>query len=526
MNSLVIDAAADARPATAGTRARLLACVLAAVGALVCLYSVRQADPDFFGYLAYGRLFVESGGLTTQDPFAYTSAGHTWVTFEYGAHLVLWWAYHAGGPVGLIALKCLLGGTALAALFAAIRATTDEPFVWAPMFLLSTSAVSRFFVFRPQLFTFAFFALFVAVLFRFLLGKRAPLWLLPVAMIGWANTHGGFVAGLGAVGLAILLRASANLLDRDRRIADGTGRLWLTLVACGAATLVNPMGLRLWEYVLAELRHGTNRRYIDEWRPLSFATDAWSTIVLGLIVLILVVVGWAACRNARQIRPHPALWIASAVPLIVMAYLSVRHVPLAAIWAAPVVTLLATPLQERLRDRATWRRVWFLLRGLAVLPACLTFTVVYAEPRPEIRTGGAVLGATHPCGAVRFLKDRGIRGNLYNPLWWGGYVTWELYPQVRVSMDGRNISLFPDAMVVENLRFYTSRDADLDVPLRYKTDLLLVPANAPVLARLMGDARWRQLYADRGATLFQRADAAVAVSSTGIISEGCSGTLR
>ncbi len=506
------------------------ACALA--GALVCLYSVRQADPDFFGYLAYGRFFAESGAVTAQDPFSYTSTGLHWVSFEYGAQVALWWTYHSFGPLGLIALKCLIGGLALGSLFVAIRGTTDDPFVWVPTFLLASSAISRFFVFRPQLFTFAFFALYVAVLFRFVVRGRAPLWLLPVAMIVWTNTHGGFVAGLGAVGLAILLRTSANI-PPDRwtmpRVLQGTGALWLTLTACAAATFVNPLGVRLWGYVLSELLHGTNRQYITEWRPLSFATDAWSTIVFALMVATLVVVGGAAYRRAAaESRPHPAIWVASAVPLIAMACMSVRHVPLAAIWIAPVITLLAGPLQERLRDQAVFRRAWFFLRGLAVLPVCLTMTVVYAEPLPAIRTDGRILGRNHPCGAVAFLRNRGYEGNVFNPLWWGGYVTWELYPQVRVSMDGRNISLYSDRMVLENLKFYTdaAADADIETPLRYSTDMLLVPASAPVLSRVASDRRWRLLYADRDATLFQRTDA-VLVASPGASNSGdCSGVLE
>jgi hypothetical protein len=513
-------------------RARLAAYWIALAGALVCLYSVRQADPDFFGYLAYGRLLAESGSIPAQDPFAYTSTGFHWVSFEYGAQLLLWWTYHYGGPIGLIALKCVLGGATLALLYVAIRTTTDDPFVWMPTFLLSTSAVSRFFVFRPQLFTFACFALFVAVLFRFLLRGRAPLWILPLSMIVWTNAHGGFVAGLGAVGLVILLRVAGNLPARDwsmTRLLSGTSRLWMTLAGCVAATFVNPFGARLWGYVLSELAHGTNRQYIAEWRPVSFKTDGWSTIVLALIAISLFAVGWVAHRKAEpRMSPRPIYWVLSCVPLMLMACASVRHVPLAAIWTAPVITLLAAPLQERLRELATFRRVWFLLRGLALLPACLTMTVVYAEPRPAIRTGGKVLGVHHPCGAVAFIRDRGYTGNLYNPLWWGGYVTWELYPQVRVSMDGRNISLFSDTMVLENLKFYTdpARDADITVPLRYPTDLLIVPANAPVLSRLRSDPHWRLLYADRDSTLFQRADAVLIANPVTTAPVTCDGVLE
>ena len=228
-------------------------CALAFVvgSALVCLYAMRQADPDLWGYLTYGRLFVETRGLTSHDPFAYTSAGFQWTTFEYGAQVLLWLAYHLAGPLGLIALKCAVGGATLCCLLIAVRATSSEPFVWGPIFLLCTSAICRFFLFRPQLFTFAFFALFVAVLFKYLLRRRAPLWALPVVMLAWANLHGGFVAGLGAIALAIVLRASENVTAfgwDSGRLAEGTRRLWVTLATCTVATFINPLGPRLWVY--------------------------------------------------------------------------------------------------------------------------------------------------------------------------------------------------------------------------------------------------------------------------------------
>jgi hypothetical protein len=488
--------------------------IFAVLGAGVCLYAMRQADPDLWGYLAYGRLFVEQGALLTHDPFAYTSAPFQWVTFEYGAHLLLWWAFHYGGALGLIGLKCLLGGTALWCLYAAIRATSDESFVWVPAFLLAASTVSRYFVFRPQLFTFAFFALFVAVLIRYLLRRAAPLWLLPIVMVAWVNVHGGFVAGLGAVGLTVLLRVSETVAChgwRIRRLVEGSGPLSITLAACALVTCINPQGLTLWSYVLTELTHGTNRQYIAEWRPPSLSNDPWSLIVLTLIAAMLLVVGIVAHRRRIVAGPAVAFWVASCLPLIAMSYLSVRHVPLAAIWATPVITLLGTRLQVDLPELATFRRIWFLLRGFALLPVCLTLSVVYSAPQPVIRTlDAAVLGSTNPCRAVNFLRENHVEGNLYNPLWWGSYITWELYPQIRVSMDGRNISLFPGEMVLENLTFYSNdpSEADLDAPLRHGTDLLLVPSDLPVLTRVHSDGRWRQVYADRDAVIFVRADAA------------------
>lgn len=476
------------------------------VGA-VCLYSMRRADPDLFGYLLSGRLFVDQGGWTSHDPFAYTSGGFEWVTFEYGAHIVLWLAYKLAGPVGLIALKCAVGAIALFFLAAAVRVATDDPHVWVPIFALCASTVSRFFLFRPQLFTFAFFALFIAVLFRYLIDRRAALWVLPVVMLAWTNMHGGFVAGLGAIALAIGLRASQNLPYRDiRGLMTGTWALWATLGACFAATFANPMGARLWWYVIAELAHGTNRRYTVEWGPASLGTDAWSAVALTLITATFVVIVWFACRTSRRAELTQRIcWALSCVPLIVMAYVSVRHVPLAAMWTAPVIALLAT--------RADWsvpfRRTWFVLRGLALLPACLTFAVVLAQPQPVVAAGDGVLGSRNPCQAVAFLKANHARGNVFTPLWWGSYVSWELYPDVRVSMDGRNISLYPDAMVIENFDFYLkdARAVDVETPWRYDTDFVLVPTDSAVLSRIETDARWRTMFRDNEAAIFARSDA-------------------
>jgi hypothetical protein len=484
---------------------------VACAAALVCVYAIRQVDPDLYGYLAYGRLFLQVGKITTHDPFAYTSDGSEWVTFEWLAHVLLWLSYQFAGPVGLIALKCIIGGFAVWLLYLAIRAGTEDSSAWLPVFLLSTATVSRFFLFRPQIFTFAFFALFVAVLFGYLLKRRAPLWMLPAAMLLWANAHGGFLAGLGAVVLAILLRIGENVSKgRDQvRLLHGTRPLWITLAACTALTFVNPRGARLWQYVITEMLHGTNRQYMGEWRPPHTSGDLVTFVSLIGITLALVLLGWLAFTRVRSEAGPPARLLAlSCAPTIVMSYISIRHTPIAFIWAAPVISLLSARFKTDTLGRPLLR-----VSQLTIITLGLTWTLfaavyVVKNPKPVIAAGGRTLGAHHPCRVVAFLRENGVTGNVYTPLWWGAYVTWELYPAVRVSMDGRNISLFPRAMVIENLQFYLGKtsDGDLAAPLRYDTDFLLVPTSSSGLHVLRTDTRWQMLYSDSDAALFVRAD--------------------
>jgi hypothetical protein len=204
-------------------RTETLSILTAAVVGALCVYAMRRVDPDLYGYLAYGRLFVEQGRIAVEDPFAYTSTGSTWVAFEWFAQLALWIAYDTAGPLGLIGLKSLLGGIAVYFLYDAVRLVSGRDLHWLPVFCFAAANVSRYFVFRPQLFTFAFFALFVAVLLRHLVRRRAPLWVLPGVMVVWANSHGGFVAGLGAIGLFIALRIGENVSQGEARCHFAAG---------------------------------------------------------------------------------------------------------------------------------------------------------------------------------------------------------------------------------------------------------------------------------------------------------------
>lgn len=488
--------------------ARIALGVVVAISAAVCVYAIRQADPDLFGYLAYGRFFLQHG-LNAPDPFAYTSTGFHWVAFEYLAQVVFWTIYSEFGPIGLIGLKCIVGGLAIYFLWLALRATTTKPIVLIPIFLLATSTVSRFFVFRPQLFTFMFFALFIAILFRFLVRGSASLWVLPLVMLVWANAHGGFLAGLAAICLAIALRVSRNLLEPEVKgtpALQATTPLWLTLAACLAITAINPQGVRLWQYVSTEILHDTNRTYIAEWQPLGWDRDPWSAAAVAFMTAVLLIVGFTAqLSNKRVAGSPPWLWIVSAAPAIGLATLSVRHVPLAALWSAPVITLLAASIWNSPRASA-FGPVWAIVSGCTLVPIVITLNYVIASPQPVIATDGKLLGEMHPCTAVAFMKETRLKGNLYLPLWWGSFVTWEMYPDIRVSMDGRNISLFPAEMVAENLRLYSNdvtRD-DLKAPGRYDSDFLLVPAHRPVLEMVRGDREWREVFRDSQSSIFVR----------------------
>jgi hypothetical protein len=488
------------------------------LAALAAVYATRTADADLWGHLRYGQFFTERRAVPDSDPFAFTSAGRTWVHHEYLSEVFLWLSYAAAGSMGLVGLKCLVGGITVWLHYRAVRVASDDPRVWAPVLLLTSHVLCRWFHFRPQLFTFLFFALFLRVLFAHLLGRPARLWVLPPAMALWVNLHGGFLAGFGAVGLAFLLRSAqllqvrnASLAERSTTIPDSRSSLKpsilplaLTFLACSAASLLNPMGGKLWPYLATELSCDANHRFLAEWQPLNFHADGWTACTFVVLVAAL----GGACVAAGPGRTLAGLpgwqWLVSCAPLAVAASCHVRHVPLFALWTAPVLALLGQAAFVRLLLTRPGRVVWTATAGLAAVPALMTVGFVLARPALEVSTGDAVLGVHSPYGAAAYLRANGLHGRVYNPLWWGSYLTWELYPEILVSMDGRNVTLFAAQDVAENLAFFLAQEADPAAPLRHDPDFLLVPADAPVLPRLRDDWRWAVLHDDGDAVLFGR----------------------
>jgi hypothetical protein len=330
-------------------------------------------------------------------------------------------------------------------------------------------------------------------------------------MIPWANLHGGFVAGIGLVGIVLGLR----LLQSVRRHGARTGDLWhavrslvAALVGCVGASLLTPFGWHIWPFLWIEMGNGYNRRWNEEWQSIRLASPELDGTLTLLLVILLVISFLAGIRRARDIANlRPWHWLLSCIPLVSMAFLSRRHIPIMVLWSAPVLCILAQAAWEAWPGVPAKRRALLLLTGVILLPAFVSVDVTLADLLPRIRINAESLGAEQPFGAAAFLRANRLTGNLYLPMGWGSYFTWELYPGIQVSMDGRNDTAYPIDLVGENFEFYVGV-GDAEAPLRRPTDFLLIPASAPVLPLVRADSRWLAIYEDVGAVLFLRNDPA------------------
>lgn len=493
--------------------------IVAVVGGVAVLAAARTvADPDLWGHVRFGQLILAAGEILRSDPFSYLTAGHTWINHEWLSEAIFAASYRLLGPAGLVSLKALL---VLVMVFVAYRHLCrkglDVLRAGIVVVLLLALMLIGVPTVRPHIFT---YLLFFAVLLALEAAERGRwrwLWALPPLFALWVNLHGGFLAGLGVLGAWAVTRVGVELwrrrraagetisprgrtqpeASRRREEADRSPRAigWpiAVLLASGAATLLNPYGVELLTFLARTAT--VPRPEITEWHPIEIASvpGLWYLLFLALLAAGLL-------RSDRRKRPGPmvVLAVSAVVPL-----LAVRHLPLFGLAGVAFGgEHLAGAFARRGSPGSAPGGSRPLRRTVAAVGTVAGLVLVGASLP---RFGCIELGEDeYPVGAVRVLEESGAAGNLAVFFNWGEYAIWHLAPDLRVSMDGRRETVYPDTIYQEHLRFIWGTGAWDDLLDNRPTDVALVERGGPTFNLLSLKPGWTPVYSDSLAGIFAR----------------------
>lgn len=474
------------------------------------------ADGDLWHLLAQGASVWRGGGVFHSDVFAYTPTLPRWIDHEWGAGAIFYGGIAAFGPASLMVWKIAAAFAAVGlAAVAARRAGASAEAVALVAPLAAWAILPGYIpVVRAHSFTYPLFAATLLILEEARRGNRRILLAIPPMFVFWANVHGGFVAGFGTLAVysahaawesarsalastrssgeptrsageptqgALASTSSALVPTNSALVPTGSalaatesGRISLTSlhlrwilavgVLAGLGTLLNPYGWRYWSYIVPAILHA--RADIEEFRPLPFwRADSFVGFRAAFGATALLVLADGARRFAtirRRVSPPALAMLAIAAYL---AWSSRRHAPffgVAALTVAPA--LLAAPL-ARLRRTAAMRRPARLRLAVLGLYAGL-FAHAALNRLPEARLSPLAPDGFYPVRVADALESARARGNLATPFRWGAYLAWRLYPEIRVSHDGRYETAYPEATHRMNHDFFFRTGPDPDRLLR------------------------------------------------------------
>ena len=260
-----------ASPSDAQTSASAGLSILRYSPALVVLTIViadayRIADPDLWGHVRFGQMFLASGHVSATDPFNYSAPNHIWLHHEWLAEAVMGALYNHLGVIGLKLMK--FGCSAAIIIFVALAIAETGASIMAQLavLLITAMGLTLEMQFRPQMFDFAFFSAIVWLLARDTYRGTAPLWIAIPILAVWSNFHGGFFMGLLAIGLYGAVVGTQSLMA-GRGIARGV-RIGVIAALGIAATFVNPLGVETWKTNVVSLHNPMTAHVMADWRPL------------------------------------------------------------------------------------------------------------------------------------------------------------------------------------------------------------------------------------------------------------------
>jgi len=459
------------------------------------------ADPDLWGYMAFGRLFWESDKFPYKDIFAYLPTYDQWVYHEWLTGVLFFPLYQKVGASGLQLLKYCMGLATMGLLFmtALRRGANFYSGIWV-LFAIIGVLVSGYSPVRAQIFTYFFFALSLYLLETARLTKRWKiLWCIIPIQILWCNLHGGFLVGLGLIGFYIIGEA----LSRKPFIPFA-----LVLVFSTLSTLINPYGIEYWYFFIRSIP--MPRPEIVEWFSL-FAvykqgiinTFSFLYIILTIIFFVLLLLwrkpreltaciglGLTLYLGVKQQRHHCFFFLLAGayMPVWLMAFLQ---------------TMKSDIKIQSILQRIGWKiptviGIFFIfLTSVKIInqnPLSLNLPL---QPNPNIK-----FMAYYPLGAITYIKEHALSGNILTEFSWGEYLIWALYPQCRVSLDGRYEQVYPENISREYFDFIHARGDYQQFLNKYPPDMILIPSQAEIYSFIKNESQWQKVYADSDTVLF------------------------
>jgi hypothetical protein len=482
---------------------------LALIGAFIAL--VPTTPHDFWWHLKVGKIVAERG-IPSTNLFAWTlPADAPYIYATWLGEWLFYALYQLGGLPATVLARNLLGLAGFTLVAVEARRRSGSWRLAALAVLLAAAMTINNLTTRTQNWSWIPFGLYLLILGAYVDGqvRASALLVLPPIMAFWVNVHGAFVLGLVLVATVAAGETLRRLLKQPRALGwNRLGRLYLAGAATAAATLLNPIGPRIFGYVVKLLTDPTIQGLVNEWQPPTTRGAAGFFFFASILALL---VAFALARRRPTLTDLllacAFLWLAwggqrnviwfgmAAMPLLAQS-LAAQRSPLAHASQAPRLVLPSTLLALAL-----------LALIVALQPpfkAQLGLPQPYQDLFADVPGGPELFSADTPVGAAAYLRAH-PGGRLFNEMGYGSYLDWALYPNMQVFVDPRvelyDLTLWQDYMAISEARDYNT----LLVGKYGATRVLLDRRIQPLLAAaLAADTGWEREYTDGRSEIFHR----------------------
>jgi hypothetical protein len=501
-------------------------------------------DAGIGWHIRTGQLILATHSIPRVDPFS-SMAGQPWFAWEWLYDVVVGWLDRVAGLNGVVLFTAVIIAGLFAWTFRLLMQRGTNVVVALILVLLAASAAMIHFQARPHVVSWLFTVIWFWILestenrsagsYSDSLpsdsdSRRAwPLWALPLLTVVWVNVHGGFLIGFAVLAIFVVGAVWQWLSLKQDRFDDALRKIRLgrriralawTGILSAAATLANPYGFRLHVHIYRYLTNRFLMDHIDEFQSPNFHYVAQKCFA-GLSLLTLV----AFATKRREVSASRGLVVLFAVYAGLYAS---RNIPVSSLllilvigpWLSDGMQMLA----ERLSATQLGREIGVPSRGLAFTSFLQRMKAIelslpgYLWPIAAVvltcwiaahdgKLGARPLMDAHfdakrfPVHAVDYLEKQHAQGALVSPDYWGGYLIYRLYPQVRMVVDDRH-DFYGEEFLKSYLKMIHVEPGWEDFLRQHPAEYVVVAKDSALANILAETPDWQRAYGDDVAVVF------------------------
>lgn len=475
-------------------------------------------DSDTGFHIRAGQYIIDHHKLPTGETIFGGSAPLPWTAHEWLAEIFMGATYNVFGLTGVAMIFSTVIAVFYALLYMRIRKSGVHVGFACALLTIMIGATHWHWLARPHVFSWLLFFALHEVLEVHRRGEnKILLWALPITAL-WVNIHAGWIAGgalLGVYLFADLMQATDKRIRIELRapIIARSKRLALVAVGCGAALLLNPLGLKMITFPFEFLSDPRWSSSVVEYLSPNFQKVGDAPIgylIIGIIALL------AVSRKG-------AFEIVDLITLSLFTYLalySVRNVHFLCVIASVSIAQVAGSVfpenimlsgKHRKKDKeAETSQSDSNASRWHIFPAVLVILVFCMILSGQIRYDFDT--ESKPVGSAEFLRKHPLKGNIFCGVQDGSYLNYATNGGIKTFIDGRmdafGIDRFMDARKIAN-----AEPGWEDIAKKYRIDYVLVSAWYFLSKELESHPGWRLVFDDGASRIFIRKGSAADLSS-------------
>jgi hypothetical protein len=273
------------------------------------------------------------------------------------------------------------------------------------------------------------------------------------------------------------------------------------------ASVINPYGHRIYGYVIGATP--IVKQFIEEWQPIFISlqresframtggTLAFPWIMKGLVIgLIVIFLGVLVGSYARKIR-----WtVEDMIMGLLTSYMAISAARFSWLLFVPIILVVKYGRLHMKNGRLLKRSKPMMLSLLwgGVTIGCL-YWVSEGYYRIPYNFTHEIQIENYPDVPTKILQGAHLSGKVFNPLDWGGYLAYHLYPDYKVFIDTRSY-LHGESSVIASMIIQYQHTGFEKVVEELDSDVL-------IFKKVFGDKR--PLYSADWILIFENANSAM-----------------